>query len=457
MSEHNNIEVLVIDDEEIVRQAVMQTLELEGYKVAGFEDPNEAIKRCSDTWNGVIICDLRMDIMDGIEVLQRVLAIDADIPVIMFSAHADIATAIKAIRLGAYDFLEKTDDPEQQLNRVERAWKKRQLVLENRQLKQLIQGHHQINDRLVGHSAAIQQLRQDVLQLAQVDVDIIVMGDTGTGKEVVAKSLHDFSVRANKPFVALNCGALAESVMESELFGHEAGAFTGALKKRIGKIEYANGGTLFLDEIESMPASLQVRLLRVLQERCLQRVGGNNDINVDIRVVAASKVDLLDAAKNSEFREDLYYRLNVARVDIPRLSQRKQDIGVLFNHFVEQSAQQYEQEVREVPFALLQQLELQPWPGNVRELRNAAQRWAIGLALNIKGATFEQSQLPADDLETSLADYERGLISKALNEHNGQIELTASALGIPRKKLYLRMKKYQLERKSFNRDELGGA
>jgi len=452
MSERRNIEVMVIDDEQIVRQAVMQTLELEGYLVSGYEDPREAIARCSSAWDGVIICDLRMDIMDGIEVLQRVLAIDADIPVIMFSAHADIATAIKAIRLGAYDFLEKTDDPEQQLNRVERAWKKRQLVLENRRLKQQIQGHHQINDRLAGQSASIKQLRQTVLQLAQVDVDIIVMGDTGTGKEVVAKSLHDFSAREKQPFVALNCGALAESVMESELFGHEAGAFTGAVKKRIGKIEFANGGTLFLDEIESMPASLQVKLLRVLQERCLQRVGGNTDVKVDIRVVAASKIDLLLAAHSGEFREDLYYRLNVARIDIPNLAHRTEDIGLLFNHFVEQSAEQYDQEVRQVPFTLLQQLKSHPWPGNVRELRNAAQRWAIGLPLNIQGASFPQEAMPADDLETNLASYERELISKALSEHRGHIERSAKALGIPRKKLYLRMKKHQLERRDFSVD-----
>lgn len=446
MIEHSSIEVIVIDDEEVVRQAVMQTLELEGYSVSGFEDPLQAIARCSTSWNGVIICDLRMDIMDGIAVLQRVLAIDAQIPVIMFSAHADIATAIHAIRLGAYDFLEKTDDPQQQLNRVERAWKKRQLVLENRQLKQVIQGHHQINDRLVGNSASIKQLRQSVLQLSPVNVDLIIVGQTGTGKEVVAKCLHDFSPRANQPFVALNCGALAESVMESELFGHEAGAFTGALKKRIGKIEFASGGTLFLDEIESMPATLQVRLLRVLQERSLQRVGGNLDIKVDIRVVAAAKIDLLAAANKGDFREDLYYRLNVARIDIPSLAQRKEDIGQLFKHFVAH----YQQDVREVPHSLLLQLKQQPWPGNVRELRNAAQRWAIGLPLNIPGLAFETPLEHADDLDTNLANYERDLIITALIEQHGQIELTAKMLGIPRKKLYLRMKKHQIERRDYS-------
>nr|WP_315981124.1 sigma-54 dependent transcriptional regulator [Aliamphritea spongicola] len=269
----SNGQVIVIDDEEIVRESMIQTLELEGYQAVAFENPKDALALCSGTWQGVIICDVRMDIMDGLQVLEQVLNIDGEIPVIMFSGHSDIAIAIQAIRMGAYDFLEKTDDPQHHLNTVQRAWKKRELVLENRCLRKVIEGQHEIDKRLVGQTPSILRLREMVLQLAQVDVDLIIHGATGTGKEVVARCLHDFSPRAKKPFVALNCGALTESVIESELFGHEAGAFTGAHKRRTGKIEYASGGTLFLDEIESMPASLQVRLLRVLQERVLQRLG----------------------------------------------------------------------------------------------------------------------------------------------------------------------------------------
>ena len=275
-------QVIVIDDEEIVRESMIQTLQLEGYNAVAFEDPREAMAVCSVEWQGVIICDVRMDIMDGLKVLEQILEIDPEIPVIMFSGHSDIAIAIQAIRMGAYDFLEKTDDPQHHLNTVQRAWKKRQLVLENRTLRKVIEGQHEIDKRLVGQTQSIQRLRETILQLAQVDVDLIINGATGTGKEVVARCLHDFSPRAKKPFVALNCGALSETVIESELFGHEAGAFTGAQKRRTGKIEHASGGTLFLDEIESMPASLQVRLLRVLQERVLQRLGGNADIEVDI-------------------------------------------------------------------------------------------------------------------------------------------------------------------------------
>ncbi|PWQ98238.1 sigma-54-dependent transcriptional regulator [Leucothrix pacifica] len=447
MNDQNNNQIIIIDDEAIVRDAMLQTLELEGFQARAFEDPREAFAHCSMSWPGVVICDVRMEIMGGLDVLKHILDIDHEIPVIMFSAHADIAVAIQAIRLGAYDFLEKTNDPEHQINTINRASKKRQLVLENRRLRQAIDGQHIIETRLIGQSVLTQRLRESVLQLAEVDVDLIINGATGTGKEVVAKCLHDFSSRADKPFVALNCGALSESIIESELFGHEAGAFTGALKRRIGKIEYANGGTLFLDEIESMPASLQVQMLRVLQERTLQRLGGNSEINVDIRVLAASKVSLREAADEGEFREDLYYRLNVASIDIPTLDQRKEDIPLLFKHFVDQASQRAGRKAALIPGTLLFQLSQTAWSGNIRELRNAAERWFIGLPLNIDQAFASISE--TDSLDDNVANYERAVISAALSKHKGHIENTAQALCIPRKKLYLRMKKYGLERDDF--------
>ncbi|MCP5016587.1 MAG: sigma-54-dependent Fis family transcriptional regulator [Ketobacter sp.] len=439
--------VIVIDDEEMLHQSIVQTLELEGYTATAYEDPQAALAECSFSWQGVIICDVRMQIMNGLDVLQQLLKIDPEIPVIMFSAHSDIAIAIKAIRLGAYDFLEKTDDPQHLLDTVQRAWVKRKLVLENRYLRQAVQGYHDIENRLVGQTPAMQRLRDLILQLAQVDVDLIINGATGTGKEVVARCLHDFSPRAKRAFVALNCGALSESVIESELFGHEAGAFTGAYKQRIGKIEYANGGTLFLDEIESMPAALQVRLLRVVQERTLQRLGGNADITIDIRVLAATKVNLREAADQGTFREDLYYRLNVASIDIPHLNQRRDDIPVLFSHFTDLATQRLGHESRPVPVPLLQQLSSQSWPGNVRELRNAAERWALGLPLENDSMT---ASLPeSGNLVEAVAAFERERIVTALKANNGQIELTARALGMPRKKLYLRMKKHCIDRSEF--------
>lgn len=443
----NKQQVIIIDDEAIVRDAMMQTLQLEGFQAQAFEDPKNAFAQCSMSWSGVIICDVRMDIMGGLDVLKNILEIDHEIPVIMFSGHADIVVAIQAIRMGAYDYLEKTNDPEHHINTVHRALKKRHLVLENRRLRKAIDGQHAIETRLIGQTPELQRLRESVMQLAQVDVDIIINGATGTGKEVVARCLHDFSSRANKPFVALNCGALSESIIESELFGHETGAFTGALKQRTGKIEYANGGTLFLDEIESMPASLQVQMLRILQERVLQRLGGNIDIQVDIRVIAASKVNLREAVDQGDFREDLLYRLNVASVDIPTLAQRKADIPLLFKHFVEQAQQRSGGQERTLQNSLLYQLSQKDWPGNIRELRNVAERWYLGLPLNLDNQLTPINEF--ESLDESIENHERAVISAALSKYNGHVEQTAQALNIPRKKLYLRMKKYSLDRNEF--------
>lgn len=440
-------QVIIIDDEAIVRNAMVQTLLLEGLHAQAFEDPKIAIAQCSSSWLGVIVCDVRMDIMDGMDVLKHILEIDHEIPVIMYSGHADIAMAIKAIRIGAYDYLEKTNDPEHQINTVHRALKKRSLILENRRLRNVIDDHHAIETRLVGQSPKLQRLRESVLQLSQVDIDLIIHGATGTGKEVVARSLHDFSSRADKSFVALNCGALSESIIESELFGHETGAFTGAIKKRTGKIEYANGGTLFLDEIESMPLSLQVRMLRVLQERVVQRLGGNIDIPVDIRVLAANKVDLREEINKGFFREDLFYRLNVANIEIPTLSERKEDIPFLVQHFIEKIQQRSGGELKTIPSALLYQLSNRDWPGNIRELRNVVERWYLGLPLNLNDQTTLNDK--EESLKESMENHERAFISLALIKHNGHAEKTAKALNIPRKKLYLRMKKYGLDRNQF--------
>jgi len=463
MNNDSSLQVIVIDDEAIVRHSMLQTLELEGYHAGAYEDPLIAIAQCTNHWQGIVICDVRMNCMDGIEVLERILLIDREIPVIMFSAHADIMIAIKAIRLGAYDFLEKTDDPQNHLNTVQRALQKRQLVLENRALKASLAQEQKIEHRLIGQSEHIQKLRESVLRLAQVDVDLIIHGETGTGKEVVAQCLHDYSPRAKKPFVALNCGALADNIIESELFGHEAGAFTGAIKKRVGKIEYANAGTLFLDEIESMPLSLQVKLLRVIQERSLQRLGGNTNINVDIRIIAASKVDLLEESYNGHFREDLYYRLNVAALNIPTLNQRKEDIALLFSHFAQISASKLKREVEPITQTLIKQLTAQNWPGNVRELQNAAERWVIGLPLSFNALEAMPANVrsnneqfsPSQDICNSLGLHEqldlheKNIISQALQKNMGHIEKTAESLAIPRKKLYLRMKKYNLSKDSY--------
>jgi two-component system C4-dicarboxylate transport response regulator DctD len=436
-------QVLVIDDEQSVRQSFCQTLSLEGYESLDFEHPKEALALCNEQWMGVIVCDLRMPKMDGLSVLEAVQAIDPEIPIILFSAHADITVAITAIRSGAYEFLEKTDDPQKQMDTIKRAWQKRQLVLENRALRLSLAEKHEIEHRLLGHSAVMKNIRQSVLQLAQLDVDLIINGATGTGKEVVARCLHDFSSRVKRPFVALNCGALAESMIECELFGHEAGAFTGAQKRRVGRLEYANGGTIFLDEVESMPQHLQVRLLRVVQERCLERVGGNELIHLDVRIIAASKIDLRQAADSGDFREDLYYRLNVTSIELPTMAQRKEDIGLLFGHFAELAAQKYNQPSPTLDAEQLQYLQARDWHGNVREISNEAERWALGLNMN---NAFHATKALEGGLDEQMDQFEKGIIEMALLQNEGHLERTAAALDIPRKKLYLRMKKHRVNK-----------
>ncbi|MCP4432219.1 MAG: sigma-54-dependent Fis family transcriptional regulator [Gammaproteobacteria bacterium] len=438
--------VIVVDDEAEVRHSTAQTLELESYSVSSYADAAEALGVINRSWSGIIISDVRMPKMDGIEFLDRIIEIDADIPVVMVSAYADIPVAIKAIQRGAYDFVEKADDPDRLLEVVRRASEKRHLVMENRRLQQALDAGNDLESRLIGQTSVMVDLRNTVSMLANTDVDVLIYGETGVGKEIVARCLHDTGTRADRSFVALNCGALTESVIESELFGHEIGAFTGAVKQRIGKIEYADGGTLFLDEVESMPMHLQVKLLRVLQERNLERLGGNTTINVDLRVVAASKVDLRRSADEGRFREDLYYRLKVASISVPSLSHRREDIPLLFRYFCGVAAQRFRRPLPMITDACNTQLMLRTWPGNVRELRNVAECFVLGL---YPEPSLPHSAHENNSLTDSVDNFERQTIEAALRAHGGRIENTALALGIPRKTLYLRMKKYALDRDDF--------
>ena len=341
--------VIFIDDDEEVRISGAQTLELEGFEVIALDSAQAALEHISVTWPGIVVSDVKMPTMSGIDLLERVTMIDQDLPVVLITGHGDISLAVEAIRAGAYDFIEKPADMERLIDTVHRALEKRTLILENRMLRKR-SGNlgDEIEGRIIGVTPAIMALRQTILDLADTDVDVLILGETGTGKELVARCLHDFGSRRESRFVALNCGALPESVIESELFGHEAGAFTGATKQRIGKIEYAEGGTLFLDEVESMPPAIQVRLLRVLQERKIERLGGNDPIAVDIRVIAATKESLLDLSTDGSFREDLYYRLHVASLSLPPLRDRPEDIPILFSLFVENAGERFRRPLPEL-------------------------------------------------------------------------------------------------------------
>lgn len=444
--------VIFIDDEKHIRQANMQTLELADLEVLCFEDAESALPHLSMDWPGVVICDIRLPGMNGLDFLGRTLAIDRDLPVILITGHGDISTAVQAMRDGAYDFIEKPYSAERLVKTVQRALEKRSLTLENRILRQELEAQSVPGPRIIGNTPAMVRLRATIARVADTGADILIVGETGTGKELVARSLHEHSQRRTKNFVAVNCGAVPDSIIESELFGHEAGAFTDAKKTRIGKFEHANGGTLFLDEIESMPLRTQVHLLRILQERVLERLGSNKLIPLDVRVVAASKINLLQAAEVGLFREDLYYRLNVVCLEIPPLRARLEDIPLLFHHFLLVAGHRYQQEAPLPPTSQMNVLMAYSWPGNVRELRNVAERYVLlggqyGWSLDrlLSGAETEQQHSLASQVDC----FERGLIEQALVASNGSIKDVMDALSIPRKTLYDKMRKYGLDKRDY--------
>lgn len=451
MVEHRGT-VVLIDDEEDVLHAGKQTLELEGIGVRVFRDAESALDILAPDWCGIVLTDVKMPGMDGMELLRQVRAIDPELPVILITGHGDVAMALQAIRAGAYDFIEKPAAPEQLIDVVQRALEKRDLVLENRALRRELESLSGMDSRMVGRSDGIEKVRRTIANIADTGIDVLIEGETGTGKELVARCLHDFSNRRGKRFVALNCGALPETIVESELFGHEAGAFTGAVKRRIGKLEFANGGTVFLDEIESMPIGLQVKLLRVLQERTIERLGGNESIPIDVRVVAATKLDLVAEAEAGRFRKDLFYRLNVARIAIPPLRERKSDILLLFHHFLHKACLRFDRDVPDLPESHEANLMARSWPGNVRELGNAAERYALGLSdmqtPGVDGGPVDDGDASMS-LEAQLDAFERQVVAAALRKTDGRVGQAAEALGIQRKTLYLRMRKFGLDRKDF--------
>ncbi|SEL27713.1 two-component system, NtrC family, C4-dicarboxylate transport response regulator DctD [Atopomonas hussainii] len=438
--------VLLIDDDPDLRRALTQTLELAGFSVESRGSAEGLLAQLDHMDLGVIVSDIRMSGMDGMQLLGALQQRDPALPVILITGHGDIALAVEAMKNGAFDFLEKPFASEQLVDRVKRALEQRALVLENRQLRLQLAEQSGLGARLIGQSAGMQRLRQQLGALAATHADVLILGETGTGKEVVARALHDLSPRRAAPFVAINAGALAESVVESELFGHEPGAFTGANKRRIGKFEFANGGTVFLDEIESMTLEVQVKLLRLLQERAVERVGGNQLIALDIRIIAASKEDLRQAADEGRFRADLYYRLNVAALAIPPLKQRGDDILLLFKHFGQRAAERYQLALPELNAAERAALLGHDWPGNVRELQNCAERFALGLGLVI--GSHSAPELPTADgqgLAARVEAFEKALIETELLRGHNSLKAMAEALNIPRKTLHDKLRKHGLQ------------
>ena len=435
------LSVLLVEDDPNVRLGCEQALQLGGFAVDAVASAEEAQRRLGLQYPGIVITDMRLPGIDGMALLRWINQLDPNLPVIIITGHGDVTLAVEAMRSGAYDFMQKPFSTADLNDVARRALDKRGLVLEVEALRRQLDHRDDLEARLIGRSPQMVKVRQLILDVANAAVDVLIFGETGTGKEMVARCLHDLSGARQENYVALNCGGMADNLLDSELFGHEPGAFTGAQKRRIGKIEYANGGTLFLDEVESMPMNMQVKLLRVLQERMIERLGSNQQVPISCRVVAASKEDLKLLAEQQKFRADLYYRLNVVRIELPALRERREDIPALYDQFLLQAAKRYNRPPPPLTTEYLRQLMAQDWPGNIRELRNAADCHALGIARQAEapdpcGAQFS--------LTEAVENYERVLIADELTRQAGNVARTADALKIARTTLHDKLKKYGL-------------
>ncbi|KVG57641.1 sigma-54-dependent transcriptional regulator [Burkholderia territorii] len=429
--------VYVIDDDPTVRLGCAQALTLEGIDVREFGDAESAFAALADDPPTVIVSDVRLPGIDGLTLLDSIKArpAEAGVPVILTTGHGDVAMAVGAMRAGAYDFIEKPFHSDRLVDTVRRALEHRKLVMENQSLRAQLRSERP----LLGRSSSMQRIHALINAIGPTGADVLIVGETGTGKEVLARALHAASRRTG-PFVALNCAGLPEAVFESEIFGHEPGAFTGAHQRRIGKFEYANGGTLFLDELETMPLALQVKLLRVLQERSIERLGSNASISVDVRVIGAVKQDLKQLSDQGLFRADLYYRLNVVTIDLPPLRQRADDIPELFTHFVHAASIRYDKPEPVWTSEDMMRWQLHDWPGNVRELKNVAERFCLGVDDGLP-----QPPAGADSLASRMVRAERVCIEEALRNAGGQITRAAEALGLPRKTLYDKITRHGID------------
>lgn len=441
--------ILVVDDEEIVRESLTAWLEKDGYTLESAEDGPAALKLLrASTWS-ILLVDLKMPGMDGLEVLSHAKEIQPDTAVVIMTAFATVDTAVNAMKGGAYDYLVKPFDPEELSLMIQKIVEQQALRRENLILRKVLKREYRFRD-LVSKSASMQAVFDLARTAARSPSTILVLGESGTGKELLARAVHAESPRASKPFVAVSCAALTETLLESELFGYEKGAFTGAASRREGRFEAAHGGTLFLDEIGDIGPKLQMDLLRVLEERRVTRVGGTESFAVDVRIVAATNRDLKRAVAEDRFRQDLYYRLNVITLQIPPLRERKEDVPILVDHILERLGAELGKPVEGISSEGMALLLAHSWPGNVRELRNVLERGLVvakgpvieardlGLTLNEAGETPAR---PA-----SLEEVERLHVERVLRSTGGNVTQAAKILDIDRVTLYAKIKKYGLKR-----------
>ena len=443
--------ILVVDDEVNARTALVDLLREEGYLVDGAADGFKAIPRLAEESPDLVLTDLKMPGMDGLELLAKIRADDPERAVVVMTAHGSVESAVRAMRAGATDYLTKPLNFDELLIVVERALERQRLRAEAGQLRERLRERHVIKN-LLGTSAAVANLVDTTLQVAPTRANVLIEGESGTGKELIAAAIHEHSQRASGPFVKLHCAALAETLLESELFGHEKGAFTGALARRDGRFQQAHGGTLFLDEIGEISPSIQVKLLRFLQEHEFERVGGNQTIRVDVRVVAATNRDLLQQVREGKFREDLYYRLNVVSLRTPALRERREDVPLLAMHFLRRFAKENGRTITGFDDEALRALSAYPWPGNVRELENAVERAVVCC----RTETIQAKDLPslvaaiaASDGDApavpgaSMAAIERHAILRTLEATGGSTSRAAEILGISVRTIQYRLQEYQ--------------
>jgi two-component system response regulator HydG len=445
-------EILLVDDEEALCTAAEKILAKEGYRVHSVNTARDGLARFEAEGADLLITDLLLPDLDGISLLKRAKESRPTIEVIVITGHGTVEKAVEAMRLGAYDFIEKPLDRTALIKAVSKAVEKQRLADENRRLREELQ-QQRGEESLIGNSDVMVAVKKLIRQIAPTDVSVLIQGESGTGKEIVADVVHQLSQRCENPIVKISCAAIPETLLESELFGYERGAFTGAAGSKPGKFELADGGTLFLDEIAEMTPQLQAKLLRVLQDGRFQRLGSTRDIQVDVRVISATHVDIHEAITEKRFREDLFYRLNVVNVPLPPLRQRQDDIPLLADHFLKKYAARMQKNVHALAPAALEQLLTHAWPGNVRELENAMQR-AIAVAagdtiLNFQltplmsPATAGQPPGPAVTIPigTTMADAEDRIVTATLNHCDGDKEKAAKLLGISSRTLYRRFSK----------------
>jgi DNA-binding NtrC family response regulator len=442
--------ILVVDDEAPMRESLRDWLTEDGYEVGLAASGQEAIELAkSQKWD-VILLDLKMPGMDGLETLRHLKGdeVNTDAEILMITAYGTIDTAVQAMKEGAFDYILKPFDPDEVQMEIQRIVSHRELVLENLLLRRRLEERPEF-DEIIGQSEAMQEIFEMIAKVAPTDSTVLITGESGTGKELIAKAIHANSPRCYKPFIAVSCAALPESILESELFGYEKGAFTGAEKTKRGRFELAHGGTLFLDEVGEMSLKTQVDLLRVLQDRAITRLGGQELIQVDVRILAATNRDLKRAIQERTFREDLYYRLNVITIHVPPLRERKEDIPLLVDAFIKKHSLAMNREQPKVSPSAMRLLMEYDWPGNVRELENVIERALVigrGREITPDDLPFQKKEIPAERYPTSLKMVEKLHIERILRETGWNIRKAAKLLEIDRQTLYNKIKKYNISK-----------